>query len=224
MFEFRRSDQQGLLCVGEGLVELLQGAVVAVGWLLPAHLDGSDAALGGDDEVDLAPAPPVSRPQSTAAELEVNRAFEQLSTIGACARDDHAAQAGVDDAPAGLEAHVQVLDLATRVTDGLLRGQELSAIVDGLATANAFPAELLATLGERSTGPETVVEELRLTEFREGMWLRSDVFSESNVMLASANTCLTGALLERLRNYARATGVRQPVLVEYEATPHDDEI
>ena len=46
------------------------------------------------------------------------------------------------------------------------------------------------------------------------LWI--DEAPENNVMLASANTCLTDALLERLRNYDRSTGVRQPVLVEFE--------
>jgi len=124
------------------------------------------------------------------------------------------AQAGVDPPPAGLETHVAVLDLATAITDGLLHGHDLEAIVASLRTSGKHSEGMLAAFVTEAEHREPVVLELPLKELESGMLLRSDVHSAADVHLASANTLLTPTLLERLSNFDEASGVRQPILVE----------
>lgn len=124
-------------------------------------------------------------------------------------------QAGLTETPNELRSHVQVLDLAEQITDHVMRGRTVDAAIEAIRPADTFPAGLLDVFKGES-GRATVVEERPLTEVRVGMVLRSDVYSETDVILASAMTPLTETLLERMRNYARGVGVREPILVEYE--------
>lgn len=124
-------------------------------------------------------------------------------------------QAGATEAPAELAPQIQVLDLAVEMSHQLMRGRELDAAVEAVRDLGTYPAELLDVFAH-DHGRATVVEERPLAQIHVGMVLRSDVYSETDVILASSMTPLTKTLLERMRNYADGVGIREPILVEFE--------
>lgn len=117
--------------------------------------------------------------------------------------------AGADDEP-GEQAilHAAIVFLAgracgrspARITAGLT-GIYPRAILDALVSASGEQ-------GSQGVAREVTVEELQL-----GMVLKQDVLTSGGMMLVRAEEVLDETLLARLRNFARSTGVVEPIRV-----------
>ncbi|MDH4277731.1 MAG: response regulator [Acidimicrobiia bacterium] len=128
------------------------------------------------------------------------------------------AAAGAEDPPDGLEEHVSLLAFANRVADGLLRGTDIDSVFDEIAAEGGHDPELIDGARRLSRRDGTVVANLAANELFVGAWLRQDVFTVNDVMLASAGTAIGQSLLERLRNFDASIGIVAPIKVEYVPT------
>jgi hypothetical protein len=123
------------------------------------------------------------------------------------------AQAGAQEPPAKLEQHVQILHLAVTVADELIQERSLAEITSHVEALGTFDRELIVALRTLPIGGPARVENKNLRQLMVGMTLRQDVFTRSDVMLASAGMVLSESLLERIRNFALSAGVDEPITV-----------
>lgn len=63
-------------------------------------------------------------------------------------------------------------------------------------------------------GADTKALELSVTQLSAGHRLRASVHTKGGLLLAKEGTILTEAVIERIRNFERLSGVRQPLVVE----------
>jgi FixJ family two-component response regulator len=123
------------------------------------------------------------------------------------------AQAGVQQAPPGLEQHVLLLDLAVRVSEGLARQRSVAEIIADAQQQSIYGPQMLSALETLPGAEGVVVESIPLGDLRVDMTLREDVTTTSGVMLASSGTVITSSLLERIQNFSASVGVVDPILV-----------
>lgn len=78
-----------------------------------------------------------------------------------------------------------------------------------------YDEELLARFGQRVAEEQRVreIRELRLEDVRPGMTFVEDVVSTNGLMIVAKGSEVSLALLERLQNFAKNRGVREPVRV-----------
>ena len=123
------------------------------------------------------------------------------------------AQAGVQQAPPGLEQHVLLLDLAVRVSEGLARQRSVAEIIADAQQQSIYGPQMLSALETLPGAEGVVVESIPLGDLRVDMTQREDVTTTSGVMLASSGTVITSSLLERIQNFSASVGVVDPILV-----------
>ena len=79
------------------------------------------------------------------------------------------------------------------------------------AVLTALDAQLLDEAAEFALRAMTV----RLTDLRIGMELLEDVITtDDRLVVVGAGTAITGAMLERLHNFARIKGIREPIVIK----------
>ena len=123
------------------------------------------------------------------------------------------ARAGGLRVPSGLERQVELIDLAITIAEGLVRGQDLSALISVVRSSNKFDQAMTDALVTMRASSSERVESMPLNSLITRMTLRQDVLTKGGVMLASSGTVITESLLERVRNFAASVGVVDPILV-----------
>ena len=79
------------------------------------------------------------------------------------------------------------------------------------AVLTALDAQLLDEAAEFALRAMTV----RLADLRIGMELLEDVITtDDRLVVVGAGTAITGAMLERLHNFARIKGIREPIVIK----------
>lgn len=114
------------------------------------------------------------------------------------------------------EQGAHMLKTAQELDRRTLRGIPFQTACDQLRTAPAkYPAKLLDSLKDYS--PSRVhfeVKRLSAPQLRPGMILEDDVVTEEgSLTVISKGTTLTVTLIERVQNFARTRGVREPIQV-----------
>jgi response regulator RpfG family c-di-GMP phosphodiesterase len=81
--------------------------------------------------------------------------------------------------------------------------------------AGYYDPSLLQAMGALvgSATTEVEVRQLPVRELRQGMVLRENVVTRTGMLLMSKGHVVTAALLERISNFSRNVGVREPILV-----------
>ena len=107
-----------------------------------------------------------------------------------------------------------------------MRGIPFQTACDQLRSAPAkFPTVLLDSLKDYS--PSRVhfeVKRLSAGQLLAGMILEDDVVTEDGMTVISKGTTLTVTLVERVRNFARTRGVRDPIQVRAPQGSYVDEL
>jgi hypothetical protein len=107
-----------------------------------------------------------------------------------------------------------------------LRGIPFQAACDQLrATPGKYPSALLHSL--KGYAPSRVhfeVKRLPSPQLLPGMILDDDVVTENGLMVISKGTTLTVTLIERIQNFARTRGVREPIQVRAPQGSYADEL
>jgi hypothetical protein len=116
------------------------------------------------------------------------------------------------DHPWGARLLKLVLDWDALEAQGLPRETALQKLHDRDA---AYDPDLLRVLRDVVTAaPETVhARELSLRDVQPGMIFASDVTTRAGVLLIARGQEVTESLVERIRNFSGALGVREPVRV-----------
>jgi CheY-like chemotaxis protein len=114
------------------------------------------------------------------------------------------------------ERGARMLKTAQELDRRTLRGVPFQTACDQLRSASAkYPTALLDALKEYS--PSRVHFEVKRLESQQllpGMILEDDVVTEEgSMMVISKGTTLTVTLIERVRNFARTRGIREPIQV-----------
>jgi hypothetical protein len=109
-----------------------------------------------------------------------------------------------------------MLKTAQELDRRTLRGIPFQTACDQLRAApGKYPTALLDALKDYS--PSRVhfeVKRLQAQQLVPGMILDDDVVTENGgLMVISKGTTLTGTLIERVQNFARTRGVREPIQV-----------
>lgn len=128
------------------------------------------------------------------------------------------AASGVGTPPDELEDHVRVLAFANAAADLLLLGRTIDEALIELERSGEHDQKLLERAARTAKRVGTVIEDRSVRQLDVGMILRQDVFTVTDVMLASAGTTLKGSLLERLRNFDQSVGIQSPITVEFVAS------
>ncbi len=128
------------------------------------------------------------------------------------------AAAGVAAPPDELDPHVRVLVFANAAADLLLLGRTIDEVLIDLERSGDHDPVLIKRAAGTAKRKGTVIEDRSVGQLAVGMTLRQDVFTVTDVMLASAGTTLRMSLLERLRNFEQSVGIQSPITVEFAAT------
>jgi response regulator RpfG family c-di-GMP phosphodiesterase len=128
------------------------------------------------------------------------------------------AAAGVASPPDELDPHVRVLVFANAAADLLLLGRTIDEALIELERSGDHDPVLIKRAAGTAKRKGTVIEDRSVGRLAVGMTLRQDVFTVTDVMLASAGTTLRMSLLERLRNFEQSVGIQSPITVEFAVT------
>jgi DNA-binding response OmpR family regulator len=120
----------------------------------------------------------------------------------------------------------RLLNAAQELDRRTLRGVPFQIACDNLrATPGKYPAALLDAL--RDYSPARVhfeVRHLPASQLSPGIILETDVVTEDgSLTVISKGTTLTVALVERVQNFARTRGVREPIQVRMPQSSYTDE-
>jgi CheY-like chemotaxis protein len=130
-----------------------------------------------------------------------------------------------DDATAALGA--LLIRLAVEYDQLLVRGAPPADAVALLRRREPpFDHRLLDALErlESNSEGETVLRSLRVAELRSGMVFDEDVVTPEGILLVSRQQEVTTAVIERLRNFLRGAGVKEPIRVlERQPAPGTEE-
>lgn len=108
-----------------------------------------------------------------------------------------------------------VLQLATEVADGVLRGLPEPHAIALAEQSERYPAWMFAGLHEKPL-PVQIVE-VPPDHLHSGMVLQNDLCTPTGAIIATAGTTVTVAMIERIQNFAAGFGVRDPIVVEVHA-------
>jgi CheY-like chemotaxis protein len=119
-----------------------------------------------------------------------------------------------------------LLKTAQELDRRTLRGIPFQTACDQLRAApGKYPTALLDSL--RGYSPSRVhfeVKRLPSAQLLPGMILDDDVVTENGLMVISKGTTLTVTLIERVQNFARTRGVREPIQVRAPQGSYADEL
>lgn len=133
----------------------------------------------------------------------------RLDTVAEIVMSQHTAVSSLTSGT--MTGRVAVMQLATDIADRVLKGStEEHAIAVVRASGNH--ADVLFEGLEPSEGT-VVLRELKPIELRPGMILENDLLASTGALIAIAGTTLTVPMLERIKNFATGTGVREPIVV-----------
>jgi hypothetical protein len=84
-----------------------------------------------------------------------------------------------------------------------------------------YDPALLAPFSEVATRAVSHVEcrHVVVRELRQGMILRENIFTKNGMLLVPKGNEVTPALIERIANFSRKMGVREPISVTVPAQP-----
>lgn len=105
-----------------------------------------------------------------------------------------------------------ILQLATEVADGVLRGLPEPHAVALAEQSGRYDDWMFAALEEEPLPVKIVETQPEL--LRSGMVLQNDLCTPSGALIAAAGTTVTVAMIERIQNFASGFGVRDPIVVE----------
>lgn len=105
-----------------------------------------------------------------------------------------------------------VLQLATEVADGVLRGLPEPHAVALAEQTGRYEDWMFAGLHEEPLPVRIIETQPEL--LRAGMVLQNDLCTPSGALIATAGTTVTVAMIERIQNFASGFGVRDPIVVE----------
>ena len=112
----------------------------------------------------------------------------------------------------GTELGVAMVQVAMAVDDLVMQGKEVAQACELLR--GKHEARLLGALQSCQANREgSRVLAVEVKDLGAGMVLESDVFLETGQLLVKKGQNITLALLERLRNFHRSAGLKQPILV-----------
>jgi response regulator RpfG family c-di-GMP phosphodiesterase len=106
-----------------------------------------------------------------------------------------------------------LLDLTARgvpEAEALVRLQQYSGLYDPEVLAT-----LLAKLAQESLASESPhnARVVKISDLRLGLILACDIFTAQGVLLITSGNPITPVLLERIRNFAKIGGIKEPILV-----------